>query len=112
MQKCACRIVAVLVLLGSADRLIAEEEPVFKLDFEDGRITPLRIEVPAGKRFKIEIRNRGKSAAEFEMDKPHREKVLAPGAQSFVVFKTLDPGEYVFTDEFHPEAPKGAIVAR
>jgi uncharacterized cupredoxin-like copper-binding protein len=112
MWKFGFLILAGLMLLGSPDRSIAAEDPVFTLEFEDGKITPLRVEVPARTRFKIELHNKGKSAAEFEMEKPHKEKVLAPGAQSSVVFKTLDPGEYEFIDEFHPEAPKGVIVAR
>lgn len=88
----------------------AEEEPVFAIDFEDGKISPLRLEVPAGTRLKIELRNKGQTPAEFESGVLRREKVLAPGAQSSLVFRTLDPGEYEFIDEFHPEAPKGVIV--
>ncbi len=112
MWKPRLLLVAALMLLAGPAPSIAEELPTFVLEFEDGKITPLRLEVPARTRFKIELRNKGKSAAEFEMEKPHKEKVLAPGAQSSVVFKTLDPGDYEFIDEFHPEAPKGVIVAR
>ncbi len=112
MWKQASLILAALMLLADPARSIAEEIPTFVLELEDGKLTPLRLEVPARTRFKIELRNNGKSAAEFEMDTPHKEKVLAPGAQSSVVFKPLDPGEYEFIDEFHPEAPKGVIVAR
>lgn len=90
----------------------AEEDPVFTLEFDDGRITPLRLEVPARTRFKIELVNKGQTPAEFESGELRKEKVLAPGANSSVVVKTLDPGEYEFVDEFHPEAPKGVIVAR
>jgi len=112
MWRFASLILAALMLLAGPARSIAEEMPTFVLELEDGKITPLRLEVPAGTRFKIELHNKGKSAAEFEMEKPHKEKILAPGAQSSLVFKTLDPGEYEFIDEFHPEAPKGVIVAR
>jgi hypothetical protein len=99
----------VIAAIGSPH---AEPEVVFTIEFEDGKITPLRLEVPSNQRFKIELRNNGRSAAEFESDALRKEKVLAPGAQSFVVFKSLDPGEYEFVDEFHPEAPKGTIVAK
>lgn len=112
MRKLASLILAALLLLGTQAALIAEEDPVFSIEFDDGKITPLRVEVPAKKRFKIELHNKGKTAAEFEMEQPKKEKVLAPGASSSIVFKTLDPGEYEFIDEFHPEAPKGVIVAK
>jgi uncharacterized cupredoxin-like copper-binding protein len=90
----------------------AEETPTFTLELDDGKITPLRLEVPAGTRFKIALVNKGSTPAEFESSQLRKEKVLAPGAHSSLVFTKLDPGEYEFIDEFHPEAPKGVIVAR
>jgi hypothetical protein len=112
MGKIAFSIFFALTLLAGPVGAIAEEMPTFSLEFEDGNITPTRLEVPAGTRFKIALHNKGTTPAEFEMEKPRKEKVLAPGAQSAAVFTPLAPGEYEFADEFHPEAPKGVIVAR
>ncbi len=84
----------------------------FKLEMQDGKFNPARIEVPAGQRIKIEIHNVGKSAAEFESVELRKEKVLAPGAQSFVVIAPLRPGEYKFFDDFHLNMPQGVIVAK
>ncbi|GLU30173.1 cupredoxin domain-containing protein [Trinickia caryophylli] len=89
----------------------AEDLPTFKLEMADGKLTPARIEVPAGKRIKIEIRNAGKGAVEFESVQLRKEKVLAPGADSFVVIAPLSPGEYKFFDDFH-QAAQGLIVAK
>src|SRR5260364_196663 len=61
---------------------------------KDGRLTPARIEAPAGQRIKIEITNAGGSAAEFESIPLRKEKVVAPGVTTFVVIKALAPGEY------------------
>ena len=69
------------------------------------------VEVPAGKRFKIEVRNTGHGAAEFESVQLRKETVLAPGAQSFVVIAPQEPGEYRFFDDFHQQA-QGVIVAK
>jgi uncharacterized protein (DUF58 family) len=112
MRNIASILFATLMILAGPAVGIAEDEPVFKIEFEDGKIAPLRLEVPAKKRFKIELTNKGKTAAEFESSELRKEKVLAPGASSSIVFKTLDPGEYEFIDEFHPEAPKAVIVAK
>jgi hypothetical protein len=90
----------------------AEEMPVFSIEFKDGVITPLRLEVPARRAFKIELHNTGNSPAEFESVELHREKVLAPQSTSFIVFRTLDPGEYKFFDDFHPDAPQAVLVAK
>lgn len=77
----------------------------------DGRLIPDRLDVPTGVRLKIIIRNEGKDAIEFESRQLKKEKVLAPGAQSFVVIAPLKPGEYDYFDEFHATA-KGRIVVR
>jgi plastocyanin len=89
----------------------AADLPTFKLEMTDGKLNPARIEVPAGQRIKIEVRNSGKGAAEFESVQLRKEKVLAPGAESFVVIAPLSPGEYKFFDDFHQQA-QGVIVAR
>ena len=90
----------------------AEDLAVFKLVARDGVFEPLKIEVPAGKRFKIEISNEGKGPMEFESRDLKQEKVLASGAKSSIVINALKPGAYVFFDDYHPDAPKGQIVAK
>lgn len=89
----------------------AADLPTFNLEMNDGKLNPARIEVPAGQRIKIAIRNTGKGAAEFESVQLRKEKVLAPGGDSFVVIAPLDPGEYKFFDDFHQQA-QGVIVAK
>ncbi|KND58232.1 putative exported protein [Candidatus Paraburkholderia schumanniana] len=89
----------------------AADLPTFKLEMNDGKLNPARIEVPAGQCIKIEVHNVGKGAAEFESVQLRKEKVLASGADSFVVIAPLDPGEYKFFDDFHQTA-QGVIVAK
>jgi Cupredoxin-like domain len=105
---------ALAVTIGwwaSANVVLAADLPTFKLEMNDGKLNPTRIEVPAGQRIKIEVHNIGKGAAEFESVQLRKEKVLAPGADSFVVIAPLDPGEYKFFDDFHHTA-QGVIVAK
>src|SRR5260363_201339 len=90
----------------------AKALPALKLEMKDGRLTPARIEAPAGQRIKIEITNAGGSAAEFESIPLRKEKVVAPGVTTFVVIKALAPGEYPFFDDFHPKTAQGVIVAK
>ncbi|MCY1262850.1 hypothetical protein D3C76_1092200 [compost metagenome] len=86
--------------------------PVYELSIVDGRFTPATLEVPAGQRFKIVVRNDGSGPAEFESTPLRVEKVLSPGVTSFVVIHPLRPGRYPFFDEFHMDLPQGEIVAR
>lgn len=102
---------AAAVMLPAAGQA-ADEVPVYQLVAKDGRFDPTTLEVPAGKRFKIEITNAGKTAIEFESKELKQEKVLAPGAKSSVVINGLKAGEYKFVDEYHEATAQGRIVAK
>lgn len=90
----------------------AGDLPTYTVVARDGRLTPNTLNVPAGVRFKIVVRNAGSGPMEFESLQLRKEKVLAPGAQSFVVVAPLKPGEYDFFDEFHPGTSRGRIVVK
>lgn len=103
-------ILTTVVALPGAGR--GEEDPTFRVEFKDGVVMPLRLEVPANRRFRLELHNTGQTAAEFESRELRKEKVLAPGSTSVLVIRTLDPGEYQFFDDFHLEAPPSVLVAK
>lgn len=100
-----------LAVLSAAASARAEEMPVVKVEMRDGVIIPSVIEVPAKTRFKLEISNTGTSPVEFESLDLKREKVLAAGVTSAIVFRTIDPGTYDVFDDFHPEA-RATLVAK
>jgi len=89
----------------------AQDAVVVSVAAKDGRFEPATLEVPAGKRIRIEVSNQGSKPIEFESKALKFEKVLAPGAKASVVVNPLKPGEYAFFDEFSPDA-KGKVVAR
>jgi hypothetical protein len=102
-----------LLGLALAGPALAEDQPVFTIEMKDGVVTPNRLLVPAGVTFKIIIRNTGSGPAEFESLRMRKEKVLSPGAESFVTVRRLSPGSYDFFEEFHLglESAHGVIVA-
>lgn len=111
----AARLALAAILLAAAVAAMparAQEMPTFRIEMKDGAITPLRIEAPANKPFKLELHNIGKTPVEFESIELNREKVLAPQSRSFIVFRKLSPGEYTFFDDFHPDAPKALLVVK
>ncbi|MCI4679747.1 cupredoxin domain-containing protein [Rhodoblastus acidophilus] len=106
-------LLCLIVLLGApAGAARADDAPTFRIEFADGKFEPRRLEVPANKTFEIELVNKGKGPAEFESKQLHKEKVLAPGATTTMVIRNLDPGEYDFFDDFHPETPPAVLVAK
>ena len=88
----------------------SQEMPVFKIEMRDGTIIPPVIEAPANTPFKFEIINTGRTPVEFESLELKREKVLAPGASSSIVFRRVEAGEYEFFDDFHPAARAKLVV--
>ncbi len=90
----------------------AAELPTFQIVARGGKLSPERIEVPAGQRIKLIITNEGPGPIEFENLDLRIEKVLAPGGTSFLVTPPLKPGVHPFIDEFHPETGKMQLIAK
>lgn len=110
-MKTALRSVAFALLLN-AGAALADDMPTFLLVMRDGRLFPETLEVPANTRFRLEVRNEGPGATEFESLELRKELVLAPGVTRKLVFNPMKPGSYKFFDEFHPETAQGRIVAK
>ena len=89
-----------------------EELPSFKLSIKAGRFDPETIEVPAHTKFRLLIKNEGPGPEEFESIELRKEKVLAPGASSFLIFQPMKPGVYKFFGDFHPDTAQGRFVAK
>ena len=105
-------ILAFVLGVSAALALSADEVLTFKLLAKDGRFYPERIEVPTGRRFRIEVTNHNAGPEEFESKELRKELVLAPGVTRTIVFAPLKPGVYSFFGEFHPDTAKGQIVVK
>ncbi|HVO90341.1 MAG TPA: cupredoxin domain-containing protein [Casimicrobiaceae bacterium] len=92
--------------------VLAEDMPSFTLSAKNGRFEPTVIEVPAGKKFKLEVSNEGKSAIEFESKDLRQEKVVPPGKKATLTINALKAGEYKFFDEYHEATAQGKVVAK
>ena len=102
---------AVLVAM-LATAAFAQDAPLFKLVARDGKFEPATLEVPAGKRVRIEVSNQNAKAIEFESKDLKQEKVIAPGKRATVTINALKPGEYKYFDEFNEATGQGRIVAK
>jgi hypothetical protein len=106
-------LAALLLLLAmSSQPARADDMPTIQLLMKDGRLFPETLEVPANTRFRLQIRNEGPGAAEFESLELRKETVLAPGVTRALVFHPMKPGSYKFFDDFHPTTAQGKIVAK
>jgi plastocyanin len=113
LRSFSLRLVAALgfaALVGAP--AFAEDVPLFKLVARDGVFEPTTIEVPAGKRVRLEVHNQGKTAMEFESRDLKQEKVIPPGAKATFTINGMKAGEYRFFDEFHEKTGQGRFVAK
>jgi hypothetical protein len=83
-----------------------------QLVIKDHKFQPERLEVPAGVKFKLMVRNNDPTAEEFESFQLNREKIVPPGKEIPVFLGPLDRGEYPFFGDFHQDTAKGVIVAK
>jgi hypothetical protein len=90
----------------------ADELPTFSLVIRAAHFLPTTIEVPANTKFRLLIKNEGPGAEEFESIDLQKEKVLAPGASSFLIFQPMKAGTYKFFSEFHPDTAQGRFIAK
>lgn len=106
----ASLLLAAAALPARGDEL--HELPDYELLIRDGRFIPAIVEVKAGVKFRLRIRNEGPGPEEFESTELKKEKVLPAGASSNLIFQPLKPGSYPFFGEFHPQTAQGRIVAK
>ncbi len=103
---------AVFGLFPASTAAFADDLPTYKVLMKDGRIFPDTLEVPANTRFRLEVKNEGPGAAEFESLELKKELVLAPGVTRTMVFVPMKPGIYKFFDDFHLETGQAKIVVK
>ena len=80
--------------------------------FHNHRFEPDRIQVPAGAKFQLKVKNTDDTADEFESVDLNREKLVAPGQTITVFLGPLDPGTYKFFGDFHQDTAQGVLVAK
>lgn len=113
MRKIVSSLVGLLTLAGAfVGPVMADDMPTFTLVMRAGRFQPETLEVPANTKFRLLLKNEGPGAEEFESIELRKEKVLAPGASSFLIFQPMKPGSYKFFGEFHPATAQGRFVAK
>ncbi len=102
--------VAAFLVLGISGPVLAEEAGTV-VALKDHQFVPATVEIPAGSKVKLVIRNQDETTAEFESVDLHREKIVQGGSEITVFVGPLSPGSYEFFDDFHPDT-RGHLVAK
>lgn len=102
------------LLLGCLFSLntMADDMPYFELKIKNHKFDIEKIEVPAGKKFKIKVINEDSTSEEFESNSMIVEKFLGPKRSLTVTLGPLKPGTYEYFGEFHMKTAKGIVIAK
>jgi plastocyanin len=87
-------------------------DDTYTLKIKDHRFDPAQLDVPAGKKLKLVVRNLDPTPEEFESPDLKREKVIPGKGQASISIGPLKPGTYKFAGEFHEGTAQGQIVAK
>ena len=106
-------ILALFLVAGgvSLSSSVVAQTPTFSISIQDDRFVPSELEVPAGQKIELIVKNERAAASEFESVTLHREKVVPVGQQVTVYVGPLRPGTYDFFDDFHPQT-RGRLIVR
>ena len=88
------------------------QEPAYTLVIKDHQFQPTEIEIPAGQKIALLVKNNDTTPEEFESTELRREKVVAGGEQITVYIGPLKPGKYEFFGDFNPKTARGHIIAK
>jgi plastocyanin len=114
-MKIARRLSAVLVALclaGGLPAAYAQDKDAFTLTLKDHKFQPEELQVPAGKKFRLVVKNLDSTAEEFESHDLKREKVIAGNSEATLSIGPLKAGTYRFVGEYNEKTAKGRIVAK
>ncbi len=97
--------------VGFAGAAMADDLPVINLTIHKAQFEPTQLKVPAGKRFKLKVTNKGPGIEEFESIDLNREQIVPPGSTIQVYVGPLQPGRYKVFGDFHPDTAKAELIA-
>ena|SRR5690242_6896676 len=90
----------------------AAEEPTASLVIQDHKFQPTELEIPAGKKVALVVKNNDPTPEEFESSQLRREKVIPGGQQAIIYVGPLKPGKYEFFGDFNPTTARGHIIVK
>jgi plastocyanin len=101
-----------LGLIFASGANLAAQEATYTLVIKDHRFQPTEIELPAGQKITLLVKNEDPTPEEFESKELKREKVIPGGQQATVNIGPLKPGKYEFFGDFNPKTARGHIVVK
>lgn len=112
MKKIFALSTAALLSAFTFSAQASDEVPVYTLSIKEHKFNPDTLEIPAGKKVKLVVKNEDKTPEEFESHDFNREKVIPGNSSANIFVGPLDAGEYKFFGEFNPATAQGKLIAK
>jgi len=110
-MRTALSFLAVFLMLAGLAPAQAQE-PAFVLRIVNHRFVPTELEVPAGTKIKLVVKNEDATAEEFESIPIRREKIIPGKSEGVVYVGPLSPGRYEFFGDFNQQTARGFLVVK
>jgi hypothetical protein len=104
-------LLAFVVVAASGATAVAQD-PTYTLVIKDHKFQPTEIEIPAGKKIALIVKNEDPTPEEFESNELRREKVIPGGQQVTVYIGPVKAGKYEFFGDFNPKTARGHLIAK
>ncbi len=91
---------------------LADEAKTFTISIKDHKFDPATIEIPAGEKVKLLVKNLDATPEEFESHDFNREKVIAGNSEATIFVGPLKAGEYKFFGEFNEATAQGKLIVK
>jgi Cupredoxin-like domain len=88
------------------------QEPAYTLAIRDHRFEPSEIDIPAGKKVALVVRNLDPTPEQFDSTQLRRENVVRGGQEITIYIGPLRPGRYEFFGHFNPKTARGQIIVK
>ena len=99
-------------IVGFAAAPVRAEDMVKTIVIKDHKFEPSEVEIPAGVKIRLVVKNEDALPEEFESKQLKLEKVIAGKTEGILVIGPLKPGIYKFVGEFNEKTAKGQIVVK
>lgn len=100
-----------LIFIGITSTVYADTS-VYELIIKDHKFTPATLEIPAGVKVKLLVKNQDVTPEEFESYELNREKVISGNSEAPVFIGPLQQGAYPFFGEFNQDTAQGKIIVK
>jgi heme/copper-type cytochrome/quinol oxidase subunit 2 len=107
----ALQLFAVLLLMSMSFGVLSEAV-IFNITLKNHAFVPEEITVPRDTKVQLVIDNQDAEPEEFDSFDLNREKVIFPGRKARLFIGPLQPGQYEFFGEFHPDTARGRVIVK